>query len=567
MRSLVVALLAAGCISPLAPPPSLDPGPALEIGESREAVVRHLRLEVEGFEKSVDLDALQRLPPSVRDGLWLLDVPLDGLVRNALDGLSALSLQEARQLPPSAQNMRTLLRSTPDNAILEGTNLEEMVALSAALGIPPGRVLSELLEVQLTEPVIAVETATDVLVEQLISTHPATWSRMGPVDDDHPDGVYDVAPGHLPVTLGDVVTGFSDLATRFGPADTPLGRHPGFIDRVDAVSVVEDAFEMTVKVDGNALPYRGLDLTDVSGASVNSTPSQIDTLFPLDDPDWLRIEGLVDDPTMEALTIRIVEDEVFHEGGTSREPTPTGDSTAWSLDPWVYERLLAEMAYRTGQDVSEHCVSRTLGTGTVAFDACVDPTGWTTFTTFDGLGAPPAPAYLWDLVLELSQVRLHDGGLAEGAADIALTLQDVSLGLTADQIVAETKANLAANPIALQALAAVLTENSTGAADVVYVRDGDTDWLWFVHPSDLPPEDAEGARTYDYARPGFWADEDLSERVSDTTEVAGDRVHDKVAVVPGDVLHVEDDAGRVYRLDVSDKPSRARLELTVTRVR
>jgi hypothetical protein len=236
----------------------------------------------------------------------------------------------------------------------------------------------------------------------------------------------------------------------------------------------------------------------------------------------------------------------------------------------VFERLIVEMGYRSGLRTPAHCVERTLGTGTVAFTACVEADGWTTFETFQGLGDPPAPAYLWDDTLELAEVRLHDGGLPEGEADVAFTLSEVGLGVSADDISAQARANVAADPTVLRELATVLTENGIGSPDLVYVRSGSgadgVDELWFVAPADVPL-DADGApvRPYAYAHPGFFADDALTTKVSAPDDALVP--HERVAVAPGDVLYVEDDAGAVYRLELGPKPSLARLAVAVTRVR
>lgn len=566
--ALALALLPA-CVAPL-PEPVEGPSAPLDVGETRAVEIRHLALEVDRFEKSLDLEAMRRLPPSVLDQLWLLDVSMDGLVQNALDQLAALTLTEARQLPVTAQNMRSLLRMTPDDADLAGTGLEEMVALSAALGIPKGRTLAELLEIGLTDPVIPRDLATDVLIDNLISSHPATQWRVGPVDAAHPDGRWPVARASVPVFLSDLVSGFATLAERFGPADTPLGRHPGFLAEASGVDVVGDDFRMTVRVNANALPFRGVDLGTGADAAVNSTPSQIATLFPVDDPDWLVVEGIVAAPTIGRLVVQIAEDAAFHPATAERENLPLGNNTAWDLPPWAFEHLILEMTHRATQRISPHCLEATLGTGVQAFEACVDEDGWTSFRTFNGLGNPPAPTWLWDTTLELAQVRLHDGGLAEGEANVSFALDNVPLGVDAAAIADTARNNLAANPGSLRELARVLTENTQGEADLYYVRlDAEAgaeagDWLVFVAPDDVPLAE-DGTRQRVYAQPGFFADEALTVRVSAPDPASAD--HQRVRIAPGDVLHVQDETGAVYRLDVREKPSRARIALDVTRIR
>jgi hypothetical protein len=570
--SLSAPLLGA-CIEPL----TLDeplPAPELAVQETRRIELRYLRFDVEGFEQRLTLEDLRALPQTTLDGVWLLDLELTPLVHNALTQLKTLPADQVAMLPPAAQNMRTLLNITPDNVDLSGTSLEELVALSGAVGLPPARALADIFEIGVTDNFIPIEANTEAVVAGLIGSHPATQLRAGPIDAEHPDGLWPVAPNSLPITLGDVVSNFDDLAERFGPAQTEFGTHPGFISAAEGLSVVEDEFAMTVKVDVNALPYKGADLTDVSGASVNSISSQIATVFPIDDPEWMQVEGLVPMPSISTMTVVMIENDAFIPSGTSREPTPHGNSPAWDLPPWEFERVVAEMTMLAAADISDHCTSYELGTGVEAFSACIDATSWVEFQTFNDVGNPPPPSYAWDVVLELAQVRLHDGGIPEGEADIAFSLHDVPLGVSAEAIVEEIRENLAADPIALEELAENLTNSTVGYADFYYWRpapggpvDAEGDWLFFITADDIPVDDSGPARPYAYANPGFFADAELSVKLSSTAEIAGDDAHEKLRIAPGDVVYVEDDTGRVYRIDVADKPSVHTVALDVTRVR
>jgi hypothetical protein len=566
-----------GCIEPL----TLEPEqvePELALDETRHIELRYLRLDVEGFQQTLTLEDLQALPQSTLDGVWLLDLELTPLVSNALTQLKQLPADEVAQLPVAAQNMRTLLNITPDNVDLSGTSLEELIGLSSAVGLPPAKALADIFEIGITENFIPIEANTQAVVEGLIGSHPATQLRDGPVDAEHPDGKWPVAPNSLPITLGDVVSNFDDLAQRFGPVETEWGMHPGFIQEAEGLSVIEEEFAMTVQVNVNALPYKGADLTDVSGCSVNSIASQIETVFPVDDPDWMSVEGLVPDPSISSMTVVMVENDQYIAGGTNRDPVPKGNSPAWMLPPWEFERVVAEMTYLASGDISDHCTDYELGTGVQAFSACIDATHWVEFETFNNVGNPPPPSYAWDVVLELAQVRLHDGGLGEGEADIAFALTDVPLGVAAEDIVEEIRTNMAANPLALKDLAENLTDNTYGFADFYYWKpkpggavEWEGDWLFFITEDDIPIDDSGPARAYDYANPGFFADEALTQKLSSLTvegeAVAGDDTHEKVRIAPGDVLFVEDDSGRVYRIDVAEKPSPNRVALDVTRVR
>ncbi|HLT35614.1 MAG TPA: hypothetical protein VK034_04995 [Enhygromyxa sp.] len=570
---LLLLLLLGGCIEPLTvDDPQVQP--ELAVNETRRIELRYLRFDVEGFEETLTLDDLRALPQTTLDGVWLLDLELTPLVQNALTQLKTLPPEQVAELPPAARNMRTLLNITPDNVDLSGTSLEELIGLSGAVGLPPAKALADVFGIGVTDNFIPIEANTEAVVEGLIGSHPATQFRNGPVDAEHPDGLWPVAPNSLPITLGDVVNNFDDLAERFGPTETEFGTHPGFIERAEGLSVVEDEFAMTVKVNVNALPYKGADLTDLSGASVNSIASQIETVFPIDDPDWMRVEGLVENPSISLMTVVMIENDQFIASGDSRDPAPTGNSPAWQLPPWEFERVVAEMTMLAAETIPPHCTNYELGTGVEAFSACIDETSWIEFQTFNNVGNPPAPSYAWDVVLELAQVRLHDGGLAEGEADIAFTLTDVPLGIPAETIVEEIRENMAADPLALEDLAENQTANTFGFADFYYWRpkpggasQWEGDWLFFVTQDDIPIDDNGPARPYNYQNPGFFADANLTQKLSSTDEVDGDDSHEKLRIEPGDQLYVEDDTGRVYRIDVAEKPSVYTIALDVTRVR
>ncbi|MEX1364505.1 MAG: acetyltransferase, partial [Nannocystaceae bacterium] len=539
------------------------------VGENRDVELRYLRLDVVGFENRMSLEDLRAMPRGVLADVWLVDLDVTPLMVNSLEQLSSLPPDEVEALAPSAQNMRTLLRMTPDNANLEGTSLEELLALAPAIGIPPARPLADLLGVGITDDFIPPEIVARVMLRNVIGTHPNAQWRRGPVDDEHPDGLYPVAADSIPLTLIDVVTNFEDMAERFGP----WGEHPGFVSAARGLTVVEEDFVLSSKVNANALPFKGVDLTSVSVASVNSVGSQIETVHDYSDPEWMNIEGLVEDPRVSELTFTVVENDAFIAGGTSREPVGQGDSPAWTLPQWEFERLIVEMAREVAATIPAHCDSYTLGTGTEAFRACVDEDGWVTMETFNDLGDPPRDQYVWDLILEIAQVRLHDGGLAEGAADVALSLTDVAVGVEPEVLISQSRNNLEDNPEALREFASLIIDSTRGDADFYYVRVGHEgveaeqgDWLFFVTEQDLRlDDDGQPVRGYGYEAPGFFADPQLQTKVSSTQRVDGDVDHEKVRVEPGDILYSVDDQGQRYAIRVGEKPSRSTLALDVER--
>ncbi|MCY0986209.1 acetyltransferase [Nannocystis sp. ILAH1] len=576
--SVVTALLGpVGCIDDIVVPAAEVPTEAA-IGQPKRVVLRSLRLEVENFEQAVNLEQMRKLPRKVLDDLWLLDYDLTESVTVVLDELRALPPEEADALAPAAKNLRRLLNMNPDNVDLEGTKLEELIALSASVGVPPARALAALMQIGVTDDAIPPKVVSETFLDELLGSHPAAQTRKGAVDADHPDGLWPIAARSLPITLGDIVYAFESLPDRFGPAsldpDDPNALvHPGFV--LAASGITEDAFTMYVRVNLNALPYKGVDLTTNYVASVNSTASQIHEVFDFSDPDWIRVEGLSKDLTISEMTVRVLEDDTFVPGGDAREPLPTGNSPAWDLPPWLFERLIAEMARRrTVEGIGPHCDEYKLGTDVVAFEACVDATGWTEMTTFTDVGNPPPPAYLWDLLSEVAQVRLHDGGLAEGDADVEFTLTDIVIPLDQAAIVKQIKANLERNPEALIGITEQLNDNADGDADFYYFKPAPAaggeggDYLFFVTEADLR-KDGDGlpARPYEYERPGFFADPELTDKRSSKADIEGDTTHEKVRVAPGDVLYVEDDDRRRYRITVLDKPSANNLALELTRTR
>jgi hypothetical protein len=575
LRSVTVALTAAlaasagGCIEPIEVATD-DEAQPLQVGQSRRVELRFRRLDVEGFRETLTLEDLRALPRAILDDVWLLDLPLKQFSYNALEQLASLTPQQAFQEPVPVRNMVTLLNLTPDNVELAGTRLEELVQLSTAIGQPAPRALARILQIGVTDRIIPLDVASDVMVSGLIASHPAGQTRSGPVTPEHPDGRYAVTPGALPVTLGDVVDNFERLTERFGPATLPDGtEHPGFIVDAQGFSVIEEAFNMTVKVNANALPYKGLDLTDLSVDNVGSLGSQIDTLFATDDPDWLRIEGLVELPTIQTVTVRVTEHPTFVPAGDQRDPTPDGNAPVWDLPPWRFERLVAEMARETTEAVVPDCTVFTVGANTEVFRVCTDALGWTTFQTFNNVGNPPPPVYLWDLQHEMAQVRLHDGGLAEGEGIVEFTIRNIDLGVTSTTVVAETRRNLEEQPRLLRAFVNAVADSTDGAADVFYYRSQDgRDWLWFIDKSDVP-RTADGGyeRSVDYPAAGFFADAALTQKVSSTQDVEGDTLHEKVELTNGRTLFTADAEGGVFSMKLVAKPSRNRIELEVQRIR
>jgi hypothetical protein len=92
--------------------------------------------------------------------------------------------------------------------------------------------------------------------------------------------------------------------------------------------------------------------------------------------------------------------------------------------------------------------------------------------------------------------------------------------------------------------------------------------LFFVTPDDIAVDaEEEPVRPYDYTHVGFFSDEDLEHKVSETVALDGDTDHEKVRIEDHPTLFVADDKGAVFRLEAGDKPSPNRRNLIITRVR
>ncbi len=606
LRAASIALLLAGCV-PAVTVDEAEPAETLAPQETRSVELRFLRLDAKNFEQILTKsDIKAKFPERILRETWLLDMDLGPMITNALDALVGTSAEEAYTLPASSRNMWKLLNMTPANTQLAGTSLAPLLGVGKAVGLAPSLILADLIGIAENDSVISVPLTTGAVIDHVVSTHPNAKLRRGPVDAKHPDGLYPVTPGTMPVSLYDVVTDFADLKQNFGPAKPDPANpgapvHPGFIADASPIVAATDDFAMTVRVNLNALPYKGVDLTTASVASVNSTSSQISGVFDFSTPDWMEIKGLVDELVIDEMTMAIFENPAFVPGGTKKEPAPLGDSPVWQLPGWQFERLIAEVAVLKAADIKrpDSCtiyspegeVDMPLEAVLVCMgdnqnpDDGAEPDDWVSISVDDsvilGPDTPlPPPSYFWDVLLEVAQVRLHDPAgpgdapLAEGAADIAFTLRDIPVGVSTANLEQQIRDNIQKNPAALAAIAELLNDNTEGAADFYYyvANPGNPeanrgDWLIFVEPDDIA-EDTSGVpvRPYSYAHPGFYRDPELTDKASSRVALDGDTSHEKVLLRPLDVLYVEDDTGSRFKLTARSKPGRHEVALDITRI-
>ncbi len=591
----LLGLALVGCVPALEAPDDTELE-ALGRSETRTVELRFLRLDAKNFVQVLTKKDIQdKFPERVLRETWLLDMDLGPMIKNALDILVATPAEEAYGLPVPSQNMWKLLNMTPANTVLAGSSLAPLLGVGEAVGLAPSLILANLVDLPQNDKIISAELTTGAVIDNVVSTHPNARYRRGPVDAEHPDGLYDVAPGSMPVSLYDVVTDFADLPRTFGPARDPKDpeapMHPGFISGAKPIVAATDEFAMTVRVNLNALPYKGVDLTDATVASINSTSSQIAGVFDFSNEKWMEIKGLAPALVVDEMTMAIYENPEFIAGGTAKEPEQQGDSAVWGLPGWQFERLIAEVARLKAADIPDRCtiyspegdvemplqaVKVCTGDNGVVDDGS-EPPHWTTIAVDDSVileTPPPAPAYFWDILLEVAQIRLHDGGLQEGEGNINFTLRNISAGISTADLEKQIRNNIKNNPAALAALAELLNENTDGAADFFYYVPGvdapaeqQGDWLYFVAPDDIANDDnGDPLRAYSYDNPGFYADAGLTQKISSLDEVDGDTSHEKVKISEGDVLYIADDSGSVFKIEVNPKRERHKVELAVTRV-
>jgi hypothetical protein len=549
----------------------------MNVGETRAMSLSYLRFDVTNFEKALDRDQLLALPQDVRERLWLLDLDLSNgpNAPQLLDrSLAAIRTLDPSKLQPAERNMQALLQMTPDSANLSGSSIATLIDLAPLLGVAPEQVLADLFAIDVEDVFLTDTQLANAIIPQVIASHPNAQTRLGPKTTQNPDGIYPVSPGSLPVNLTDLATNFETFGYRFGPYHQAGRSHPGFITGVKS-AVLADDFSITVRANANALPYKGVDLTDASIASVSSIRSQIEGLFDFEDPSWMRVDGLAQgEPQITSVTLQIMESADFVRGGTSPIPAGFGNSPGWGLPSWTLERVLLGAAQAAFKSLDSSVSYAAPGDPDPLFSASVVD-GFQTLNVRGGLGSPPQSSYVWDLLLEVAQVRLHDGGLKEGQGNVAFTVQNIPLGTTSSELEQRVKDNLRASPSSLLELTESVLASTSGAADFYYYRaqpengaELQGDWLFFLIAADIEDgADGKPVRPYSYAHPGFFADEALTEKVSTTTALDGDTEHEKVRLDDHPLLYVADDTGALFKLSRTAKPSTHRIDLDVERVR
>lgn len=460
-----------------------------------------------------------------QQAITLVDVPLKPTILATLEAIRdpVAAGIDTTKWGAAEWNLYRLINVTPDNASLRGTSMEKLVEVAAAIGIPPPRIVASLVDIDVVDTFVQPSVLADVLLERLVGTHPNAVRANGEVV--------------LRVSLYDAMQNLTTLSARFGPA----GGHPGFLSGPVFAKVFEPGFLMSLPIKSNLTQYEG----------VNGATRGKDYLFRLHGSQILDLDfestdfsvvGLVDEPTAD-LTFSLKETPTFYKAGNSqtagadpdRPGFRRGNSAVLAAQRWFTEGIIQEVAYRQYFDRFGPSYAATLryDAGSITNAAVINwSRGWTTIQTSGGIGDPPPPVFFWDLLMEVAQVRLHDGGIAEGAANAQFRVEKLAIGLTADQLIERVKPKLKEQEVELSKRIVGTQGLASSSCDVYFVPP----LLYFRAASD----GFEGA--YPYTKPGMFSDAALTNKLSSIVEG-----HETVAVTgPGQAFFFQDQSGGVH---------------------
>jgi hypothetical protein len=443
--------------------------------------------------------------------------------------------------------MVRLLTMTSANVDVSGTSSEGLAELADALSWiidDYGTILSDVLGIPRTSTVITTDGLVASFRDNFVASHPAVGEG-----------------GRLGLTLEDALSNLATLADRYGP----MGEHPGVLDPSFPVQgeVFGSDFKMIAEADSNLRLVEGVDAdsgADGAGKGYASVvvdeigPSYEDELeFDFNDPEKFRVEGLVEDLVVD-MRFALGESPQYIPSCTSSAVcqgnlpgAPTSPQSVWSLDPWQFEYLVTYAAYLDYVALPPFSVSYLLGSASVDVGQNGNPLGWIEYFVFLGLGNPPEDQFVWETILEVAQVRLHDSGFAtfpEGVG-LAFTIEDIPCGLSGSEAAEAVRPYLQEQASDISDFLLGDYKDQNDAVDFYYRRAEDgRAYVYFAAAEDRP----EGA-AYDYARPGLYEDSALASKAS-ATALAGvaDTSHEKLALPAGEShYYFEDDTGTRYR--------------------
>lgn len=486
------------------------------------------------------------LDEQAQKDLSIVEVPLKPSIKQAL-----LRIREPERYGvdtsawgPPERNLQRILNMTPDNADLSGTSMEDLLGLANAVGLPSARILSQLLDVGITEFILDADVAAEVMTEKLVGSHPNIARDA--------NGEY-----AIDVSLYDVLQNLGTLATRFGPS----GGHPGFLTGQSYSEVLESGFMMTLPVHSNLVQYDAVDLTRASKDFFFLLKGENVLHFDVLNDDF-SVVGLKDEPTVDLrIQVREHPGASMLKGGTSKTASPDADNVGfyrgngqgYGVSPWFFEHSAVEIGYRMlAQKYAAKNYKHELryDAGSIKDAAVITwDRGWVDITTAGGIGNAPPPIYAWDILMEVAQVRLHDNGVPEGQAEMAFTLDNLSIGLTATELVEKLRPKLHEQETELSEFFVGDLGLAESKAELFYMAAaGKAGALAF-----RAKDDAEG--DFPYAKPGFFSDAQLTNKVSVTTPVGGvdDETHEKVPATLGASYFASDESGQAFEITIAER--------------
>ena len=483
--------------------------------------------------------------------IYLLDVrPLLVAALNAFKQPTVWGL-DTKAWGQAEWNMHRVLTMTPDTADLTGTTAAPLLALAANLGLAAPLLLGDIATIPPTTAFLSTEAVAQGLFNSVLASHPALVV-------DPADGVKKV-----PITLHDALVDLVTLDQKLGPA----GDHPGILYKSTAAPVLLPDFHMTLTGHSNLRQLEGADLSGGQRWLFVKAPGDDVVVFNFLDPKTFSVGGVADEPQID-LYFKIHEHPGFVNSAFVQQAGPDGvhykgGSTAWKLPTWTFEHMVISAVYEAYKGLHSDTNYKTQATydiGTIKSAATWTwDKGWLDIKTIAGIGQPPPPIYWWDLVLELAQKRLHDGGIAEGKADLKLPLTGIPVPITAAQLVDKARVLFEQQKAKLSAASVGDHSAYDTTCDVFAVRGAKGEVaLMFVTATDLP-----GAKTQ-HLTYGFFADALLTQKVSSAADAGfGDTTHEKLVLTDGEArtVYARERTGESWRLDV--KRSGDRIALTL----
>lgn len=436
-------------------------------------------------------------------------------------------------------NLQRIVTMQPDNTIMAGTAFAELAKVSGALGIAMPAFVAQLADIPPTQTYLSTKEVADAMFRTVLSSHPA-------LKVDPADGIK-----KLPITLYDAMNDLADLAVTLGPQ----GDHPGVLWKATPSAVLRPDFAMTLHGTTNLRKFDGVDLSNGKAWLLSKKPGADVVNFDFTSDKTFTVKGVADEPQVD-LFFQVKEHAGFVAGGKTKGGVAhggfaIGTSKAWELPAWTFERLVIDAVYHAYR--AKHAPSFTktwlfdVGTLKDASKAMWDH-GWLQIETVAGIGNPPPPAYWWDMVSEIAQVRLHDGGIAEGQANMRLAVSGVTVPVTAKEMIDRTRQLFEEQKSTLTKAAVGDHSSYDTACDFFAVKHQKGLSLWFVEPADVP-----GAKV-PHGKRGFFADAALSQKQSSTSDDgSGDTDHEKLALQPGVavIVFAQDTDGSTWRLEAS----------------